>query len=898
MLAVSIVALMLLATVPSQVARGQGSYTEKLNVFVAGSDALWYFTFGGLNGSTKLSGFESTAGLTWYNVTAIKTTGWQSDFQIFGPKGYNLLPVPSVLPQGMFLTLGSDSYTDAAAAALALDSYLLTSFVSLSNGTGAYSFYSPLSFDELVPSTLLRFLPTSEGGFSSAIASSSFTSTASPFVVLEGQKASSGFSHSLVVGSITASALDSLYRPNVLGYFGTSLTSLKSSNQSSSSVIQLKFLDGIVKSTDKAAVSSNGASFTGSYSLSLVPGKGVTRINATVVEQPAPLLATRAADVGVLHNNDTIAVTLSLKNLSPSDTITRVYFSDNWWNSTGVFKFLGGNYTVPSTGLSAGGSITPVYRLRYTGSGTGSFTIPASVVRYTYEEGAAVFNATTVLNPIRLSLGVDDAVVYATVAPVGSLGKSVGTPQSFNVTVTNVGTLPVSSMFVAGKSISGLAARGGTASVTVSQSAVGLLGINSTRSYSASYQNPSGSTLNATTNSISDVFSHTSMKIGRPSLVVSAQLATLSNQEMNLTLKFTSANVGPTNVTSFTATANLPSGLGCGAVSGKGISCAGDQLVITYPVINSSSALTSYMKYNLTAPANYFLTPIEFTGTTSIGSIAGESNPVAIPSGLVLSKAFSPALLFGGMNSSVEVSLTNSGPLPFYNVTLGTTIDGFDTLSKTALLSKTVSSVAAGGNTSFSYGVSALQVTGNQSASLASASLVFGGVSYSIQGAASRVVLYQPLGVSISTYPAAPEEGKTFTINIVITNPSGVSVSNVLFTLPVPAGLGLSNLQNAQVSSGILTVSPGTIAPHGVYNASASAVASSGILIPFDKAKLTFTYSGVTIGGVLPSKSGIGIAEDVTTRYVIPIGVVLLVLLATAFYLRRMAGPSVPASQK
>ncbi len=902
-LAATVVALMVLSAFPAQVAQAQGGYTEKLNVFVAGSDALWYFTFGGVNGSTGLSTLESTPGLNWYNVTAIRTTGWQSDFQVFGPKGYNLLPVHSVPPQGMFLTVGSDSYADASAAATALDSYLETTFVSLSNGTGTYSFYSSLSFNQLIPATLFSLLPTSEGGFTSALTSTNLISSASPFVVLEGTKASSGFSHSLVVGSIVGSALSTLGVPSITSYFGTTLSSITASNHSSSSVIQLRFLDGVVKSTDSADVTNNFASFTGSYTLSLAPGKHVSKINATVSEQPAPLLATRAVDTGVLRTNDVLAVTLKLTNLSPTYTITRVSFSDDWWNKTTGFKLLGGNYTVPTTALSAGQSVTPVYRLQYTGTATGSVTIPASVVRYTYEVGTAVFNATALLNPIRLSLGTDDAVVYAIVEPIGSFGKSVGTPQSFNVTVTNVGTLPASSVVVAGHSIAGLAAKsggsaGGMASVTVSQSAAGLLGSNVTRSYLATYQDPAGASLNATTNVISDVFSHSTMKVGFPSLTVNAQLATLPNMGTNLTLSFATANSGPVNVTSFSATGSLPAGLGCGAVSGKGLTCSGGRVSISYPVINASGTLNAYMKYNLTSPLNYFIPPLSFGGMTAGNNATGKSNPVAVPSGLVLTKLFSPAQLFGGMNSEVTVAATNAGPMQIYNVSVATSVDNFDSLNGQASLTKKASSLAPGANTNFTYGVTAQLVSGNLTAKPVTASLFFGGISYSVVGVSPKVQVYQPVRVSISTTPATPEEGKTFKVNFQVVNPSGVPVTNVLFVLPVPSGLGLSNLQNAQVSGGLLTISVGNLAAHSTANASASGVASSGIVIPFDKAKLTFSYGGVTINGVLPSKSGIGIAEDVTTRYLIPIGIILVVLLGTAYYVRRKAVPSAPSSPK
>jgi len=123
-------AIILLSVVPAQHAAAPTGYSEKLNVFIAGSSAYWYFTFAGVNASSKLSGFEKSPGLSWYNVTAIKTTGWASDFQIFGPAGYNVLPVPSVPSQGLFLTIGSDTYAHALAAATRLNSYFLSSFVS------------------------------------------------------------------------------------------------------------------------------------------------------------------------------------------------------------------------------------------------------------------------------------------------------------------------------------------------------------------------------------------------------------------------------------------------------------------------------------------------------------------------------------------------------------------------------------------------------------------------------------------------------------------------------------------------------------------------------------------------------------------------------------------------
>ncbi|HUH82262.1 MAG TPA: hypothetical protein VLX33_00110 [Nitrososphaerales archaeon] len=887
---------MVLSAVPVQEAHAAGNYTEKLNVYVAGPDALWYFTFGGINGSSKLSALESTPGLSWYNVTAIKTTGWASDFQVFGSSGYNLLPVPFIPSQGLFFSVGSDSFADAAAAATALDSYLFTSFRSYSNGTGTYVFYSPVSFNDLVPATLLRFVPSAEGGFAKAITSSTFLSLASPFIVLEGVRSSSGFAHSLVAGSIASNALSGS-QPNIMAYFGGSVTYLSAATGSSSSAVQIRFLDGVIKSSDPATVTSDNTRFTSSYTLTLAAGARFSKANATVVEQPAPLLATRAVDVGVLKTGGNLSVTLSFRNLSPTAVITKLSFTDNWWSTAGSFSLVGGNDTLAGMTLSVGGSVTPVYRVQYTGTASGSVTIPASVVRYQYTVNGVAFNATALLNPIRLSLGVDDAVVYATVAPAGGFGKPVGTSQAFNVTVTNVGTLPASSVVVAGQTIPGLAAKSGSATVSVSQSAAGLLGINVTKSYSVTYQDPAGNSLSATTNVTPDIFSHASMNLGYPVLAVTAGIASLANLETNLTLAFSTSNIGPANVTSFEAVGTLPQGLGCGDVSGKGLTCSGNTVTISYPVLNKTSTYTAYMMYNLTTPLNYILAPFSFQGTETGNSVAGMSNAVAVPAGIVVAKQFSPSQLFGGMGSTVTVAATNAGPLPTYNATLSSAVDSFDTVQQSAVLSKSLGSITPGGNVTLSYGVTVLSVSGAQTAAAPTASFYFGGTPFSVQGSAPKVNVYQPLAVTVSTSPTTPEEGRNFTITIEITNPAAVQVSDVVFTLPVPSGLSLSGLVNAQVSKGVLTVSVGTLGAHGNFTASAEAVASSGITVPFAGAKLTFSYSGVTVSGSVPKSSGIAIAEDVFTRYIIPTGVVLIAVIAVAVYIRRKAATS-PSSPK
>ena len=894
--------MMLLAAFPAALPVKQSwassTYSEKLNVYIAGSSAYWYFTFTGVNGSSKLSQFESSPGLKGYNVTAIRTSKWTSDFQIFGADGYNLLPVPYTPSQGLFLNLSSDSYPDALAAAGRLDAYLMSSFVSLSNRSGVFEFYSPISFTKVMPSTLLELVPSSIGGFESAISAANFSNTRSPFVTLEGRNDSSGFSHNLVIGSISNQALDTQSRPNLLTYFGTNITSLTAAAKSMSSTIQVHVLDGVLSSKDDANVTNDMARFTGSYSLKVAASKKLFIINATVLQHPLQLLAARYIDEGVLQKNDNMSVTIALTNLSNETALDNVTFADNWWNPS-LFRLVGSSSTYSLATLPASQSVSPTYRLQYIGNATEQLTIPAEAVNYSYKVGGSTFKGRAWLNPITISLGEDDPVVYAYLVPSSNALQPVGATQSLNVIVKNVGTRAASSVVVDGQSIGGLVRDGGNHTVKISQTANGLLGTNVTKTYLVTYTNDNGVNFSTTTNLLPLEFTHSGMKLGFATVVVGANLAPVrvGSTSINLTLTFTVTNIGSAGISHFIAHVPMPPGLGCGVTNGTGISCASNTLSLNYTSLATQSPEKTSMKFDVTNPANYFFPPISFQGTTVGISLTGNSSAFAVPTGYVITKQFSPSRLFSGVDSRVTLSAVNKGPFYVYNASISSGVDTFDTLLSSTGTSATGGSIAPGSNLSTHYEVTARTVYGNHTSSTVTSTIFFGGNQFTLEGLSPYVSVYQPLNATITTTPSVPTEGKNFNFVLTIHNPTSVNVSSVLFTLPVPSGLTLSDLSNAVITNGVLTINTTSLLPHSNYDATGVAVASSGTTVPLDKAKLTFTYEGVTIGGTTPTQ-GIPIGENLTWRYLIPIAVAIVVLLAVAFYVRRMATSTVPASPK
>ncbi|MDV3292701.1 MAG: hypothetical protein LYZ70_00335 [Nitrososphaerales archaeon] len=887
----------LLPLVPPQI-HAQTGYTERIDAYVAGTDALWFIQLGGVNVSNShVASAESTPGLNSYNLTAIKTTSWVSDFQTFGPQGYGVLPVPFVPPQGAFLTVGATSFSAASAAAAQFASYLVTSFKSTSNASDRYVFFAPISFSSVMPPTLLRLLPLGNAGFLAPITEAKFITLDSPIVTLSGQRQQGGFSHELTIGSITSSGLDSTSRPSLLNYFGQAVASLQASNKSSSSMIEFHFLDGIVTSADAATLTNDRARFSSTYTLTLKQGTKLNRVNATVIQQPAQLLATRLVDVGVLRTGSNMSVTISLTNLSNSTALSGITLSDDWWRSTGFFKLVRGSSDVSVPSLGSGQSTSPTYVLQYNGTATQQLALPGTGVSYTFSAGGATILGHTSLNTMSISLGLDEPVVYAYLSPSASLGGPVGSNQSLKVSLKNVGTRAANSVKVGGHIVGGLSADGGSATVSLYATAPSLADVNVTRSYAVSYATPEGRSLSLSTNSLSVVFSHAGMKIGFGYLALNATLSQLSGGSgFSLSLSMDFANRGTANVTSFVSRALLPTTLPCGSVSSN-LTCNGRLLTLSYQSVKPSAKESASVKFNVTQPSNFIFWPASFSMLSSGYNLTGYSNAQPAPAGLSVAKKYSPSELFQGMTSQVAVSAQNAGPFVLYNATVSTGADSFDSLSGSAPTSKATQSLASGANVTFSYGVVMGAASGTTAPTAVTSSFFMGGTRFSLSTQSSGVQLNRALAASITSSPASPTEGAKFTISVKITNPATVGVTGVQLVLPIPGGISVSDVSNATIAKGGLSIALGQLAAGASYTAQATASASSGETIPFSAGKLTFSYAGQTLNGKLPP-AGIAIGEDVASRYVIPTAVALLALLVVAYEARRMSRPTAPASQK
>ncbi len=891
-----ILSLGILPLAPHGIAAPPSGYSERLAVYAAGSNALWYVALSGLNVSAPaISRVEAISGLTSYSLAAIKTTSWDSDFQIFGPQGYNLVRLPFIPDQGLFLTLSASDPAAAASAVSAFDAYLAAAFVPLSNGSGTYSYFSPVSFSLIVPETLLRLIPQSAGGFASLISPTQLITQASPFVTLSGQKAGSEFSHTLTVGSIKLAALPS-GTLQLLTLFGSSPSFIQPSKLANSSIIYLRSLDGLVSSKDKATVRNSGVNFSGSYSYTLNQTSKVKALNLTLLQSPAVAIATRILDKGSLNPGETLSVTLSVKNIA-SQAVQNFTVRDEWWKSYPAFFTLSSgspNFTIPSIG--GGQEESRTYVLKVNSSDKGDIVIPSITGRYFYHSGGIRYNGTAVFNEAQVVVGMVEPALAINVRPTGTSGNPLGTPENFTVTVTNIGNGPALNVKVVNSTKESLAQGSQPWVVGVPVKFTSIIQSNVSRFFTVSWQTPEGTTRLLRSSLATLFFTHSSMEVGFGRVVVNGTVTPLSSTSMNVTLKYTTSNSGHFPVSALSSAQQIPSGLECGKVSGGNITCSNGVVALKYSNLKAGATKQASVWF-VVSQRSLIFTPAKFNVTTSDFTFRGISGGFSAPGGLSVSKAFSPNSFFRGMTPTVVVIASNRGGYSLYNATVSAGPDAFDRLpTSTPVTQKFFEVLNPGTSSSFNYTVVVdTGGSGTFKASVVAVQLLFGGSRFNFNVPQGNATVFRPIQASLSASPSSPVEGSPFGVHLSVNNPSPVSVSGVHFELKLPRGLGVVSLSNANVTKGAVTIEIPSLGAGGTYSANLTLSAASGLSLALNGGTLSFSYSGQKVSGILPNQS-VTVNEDVLTRYAFPIVIALMAVLAAALTIRRRVAPATSPS--
>jgi len=888
LLLVLVLSLALVPVLASVPVHAQSQYAERLDVYTAGQNAFWSISVNRLGVTLPaLASVESTTGLTAYRLVAVSTQGAVSDFQIFGVDGYNMLRLPSSPSEALFLTVNATSTSSQAAILSTLGAEFGTEFTLVSSSASSSTYYAPVDFVNVAAPILFKLVPASLGGFLSFASESKLTSLPMPFVEVTGTYNGTGFSHQVSLGAETSSVLSTANAINLSELVGSTNATVASSASAGSSEVVIHSLDGVIVSTDpKATVLNHSGNFSGSYSLSLAPGKGV-KVNATLESQAPTALAYRELDRGTLAVNSTLGVTIFIANAAKSGTLDNVTVNDNWWKSyPTVFELSSStinNYTFTIKSIAAGQNVTEAYVLKVLSSSASQVIIPATKVSYSYAFSSSTFNAHVELGQEVLQVNGIGPALSVTARPSIPSGTPLGTTGDYAVTVTNDGTSPALQVRLANYTLGTVGPNGGSSSVDVPILLSGLAQDNLTRTFSVEYSNTAGQTQNVSANSVQLVLSHSGMVLPFLQVTTNDTLTAKALASKTMDVTYTFKNSGKGAPGGITALETFPAGVTC-SVTAKALGdCSGQ----TYSL--SVNTLTTQLNtLNLTfGRDNFIISPA--TVTTDYKGLALHTfgGSYVIPAGITITKSFGPNAAFPGTSIAVTLGVSNVGSIPIYNATFGSGLDAFDKAS-TGSSEKAVGELAPQATSSINYTVVVTQAAyGNLSGASASVSFLLGGETQGFSAGTSSMVVYQLPVATVTSSPSSPEENHDLTLSVTISNSASVAVSDVVYTLPIPDGVTV--VSGAALVNHEVTLTVPTIQPNSNDTVSLRLSSNTGLTIDTTSAHLTFQYLGATLTGhSIAAKVVVNV--DATTRYTLPIVAAILIAIVAVVYVRRKVG--------
>ena len=884
-LVVSLAPVPILAAAPPVGAQSQ--YTERLDVYAAGTNADRLLTMDHLNSTLpNLASAEATSGLSSYRLLAMSTQSATSDLQIFGVDGYNVLRVPSMPAQGLFLTVNASSSSAASALATYFANRFATSFTLVSSASGSYVYFAPVNFLGLAAPVLFRLVPTPMGGFASFVSEGAFLGLAMPSIALMGVNNGTGFSHSITIGGASSSILNTAGTINVPKLLSNVNGTLKASSSASSSKVVIHSLDGVIQSTDNATVSNFASNFSSSYTYAASPGKAV-KINATLSSQAPTAIAYRIFDRGTLTSNQSLAVTIVVKNTATTGSLQNVTVNDNWWKSyPSVFQFENGNYSFTIPTIAAGANMTESYVLKVNSSSSMQVVVPAASATFQYLLSTTSYRGEATLNEALLQINNVGPAITITARPTISSGAPLGTHGNYTITLTNSGNSPALDIKVGNTTITNLV-QGSSQTFNVPISLTSLLQRNYTKTFSAQFVDASQQTQNITSNSVSLLLSHTAMVI--PFIQVSTNdtltSSSITSRLLNVTYTFSNKGLGTSGTV--TGTQVLPAGVSCKVVAGKG-ACASGTYTMTVPSLATSNTQVNKLELNFTQD-NFIIPPSTITTSYEGATFHTFGGAYVIPAGIVLTKSFALGAGFPGMTSPVTLGIANVGSIPVYNATVSSTADSFDSVTTSPV--KTFPTLAPQQSENFSYTVQPTSgASGNVTASPTTVVMTVGGLSTGYSSTQGGLLVFRPVSAALETNPVAPEENHDFTMTITLTNAASVPVTDVTYTFTIPSGLTV--VSGGQVSGHTVTVTVPSIGPDSDQTVVLTLKASTGLTIDTTSSHLTYQYQSFTLTG-LAAKTTVPVSVDVTTRYTLPIVIAIIIAFAGLVYMHRRIHPAV-----
>ncbi len=429
----------------------------------------------------------------------------------------------------------------------------------------------------------------------------------------------------------------------------------------------------MILSSDKATISNDASNLSGTYTLSPAAGAAV-KVNATIVSQSPTAIAYRLFDRGTLTTNQSLAVTIVLKDTAQSGSIQNVTVNDNWWKSyPSVFQFESGNYNFTAPIISAGQNVTYSYALKVVSSSDTQVTVPSATVRFAYVLSSTSYSSEAFLNQAVLQVNSVGPALSIVARSTISSGAPLGTVGNYTITLTNAGNSPALNLKVGSRSITNLA-QGSSQTLNIPVSLSNLLQRNFTKTFWVQFTNAAQQTQNITSNSVSVLLSHSQMVLPFIQLSTNDTLtsSSISSRVLNVTYSF--ANKGTGTSGAVTGTQVFPAGISCKVVKGGNSTCAAGTYTMGVPVLTTTNTQVNELELSYTQN-NFIIPPVTIATSYEGVTLHTFGGAYVIPAGIVLTKSFSLNAGFPGMTTSVSVGVSNVGSNPVSNATVSSSED-------------------------------------------------------------------------------------------------------------------------------------------------------------------------------------------------------------------------------
>jgi len=869
-------------TTYTPLAYSASTYSEELSVDIIGSSIFWMIKMKGGNITLAgINGIESVASdVSSYSLSFLDSSNWSPEFELFSNSGYNLIGFDSTPSSGIFLKVNAANSDSAKKLANSLDDLLYLSFSSYSSSPGLYTFYSHMDL-ELVKDLLWDSVPYQYDGLARILGKDTFFANRGvPVFKFSGERIGDGFVHTVSIGGLNTNVVSADNQFPIARLFNTINTTKTSPVTSESSIIVRTYggLENYVSlgtsNISRSTISiTNFPENTSSRSRVVVP-KGYFFPDMSVeVSQSFPsLIAMRSFDRGTLNQGDVVTIGVKVRNVAPvgSLSVENITVSDDWWKESKKFELVDGQFSRSIGHLGPGGEFTLAYKLKLLTSDKSEVTAPATSIFYTYKADQSEIKKSTRFNQQKLILN-DISAVLSIDASIKESYTSIMGITPVNITVRNIGNGHATNLYLDGNLRQSLLS-GDIWRLQLNLTSASLKETYVNKTWSVTW-GEAGRKESAISNNVMLQYALIGNTI--PYFFIDRSVVSSANSGNNIVNStLTIFNIGSITLDKISLKEKMPNNI---VFLNGNYSLKNTDLSAQIIDLKPGDVKTIEYTATISNPdENYLFEPTEISVEQGQSTITRLSQSKLLPLGVKVSKNYAPNAHFAGANITVEAKVENKDANPIFNVDFGRGSDSFLRMLE-GKSTYSADTLGAGEKLGSSNRANLLK-PGAFSSSEAIVNFTLSGHRESKSSGSYPVTIFIPLSVKLKINPVVPLENEVFNVVITVENNSPVDVKDVNVKINLP--------REMQVKIGSLQISSKDIDANMSETREATILVPGPAFLTIASPTLQYVYEGDTLR-TISTPVDVTIADNVTTRYLVPLLISAIIILIVSFVARR-----------